>query len=468
MNATTDTRPMPPVDADVQRLRTPPHSLEAEQSVLGGLLVDNSAWDRVADLLAAADFYRLEHKLAFDAIGRLVAANKPADVITVHEELRRMGKDEDCGGLDYLNALAMAVPSASNARRYAEIVRERSVLRRLVAAADEIAAAALSPQGKTLAGILDAAEARILGIATESKRSAREPRPMRDLLAPAVDRINAACEGAKGDTWPTGVELLDRCLKGGFKPGKLHVLAARPSVGKSSFAMSLALHLAKHGHTTLFLSQEMPADELTDRALSAEAFVDGEALSNGRQLSDNAWGRITAAVESLAQRDLWIDDQPALTVQDIRAKARRIKGLRVLVVDYLQLCASTLVRENRTAQVGEISRGLKALAKELGITVLALSQLNREVEKRPGQRPMISDLRDSGEIEQDADAVLFLWPLGRQPENGGFPVGLEVAKSRGGPKGSAVMNFKAWCQRWEPSEARIEDYTSARGRGGDL
>lgn len=469
MTPTTDTRPTPPaVDAEMAHLRVPPHSIEAEQSVLGGLLIDNAAWDRVADMVAESDFYRLEHKLTWRAIAQLVVAGKPADVITVHDALRQAGKADDCGGLDYLNALAMAVPSASNCRRYAEIVRERSVLRRLVAAADEIASAALNPGGKPVAGLLDSAEALILGIANETKRTAREPRRLGDLLPAAVDRINAAAEGDQADCWPTGVPMLDRCLKGGLRPGKLLVLAARPSVGKSSFSMALSQALAANGYPVLFLSQEMPADELVDRSLSAEARVDGEALSSGRSLSDDAWASITRAVEGLARHPLWVDDQPALKLLDIRAKARRVPGLKVLVLDYLQLCSSTLTRETRAAQVGEISRGLKALAKELGIAILALSQLNREVEKRPGKRPILADLRDSGEIEQDADAVLTLWPLADKPELGAFPVGLEVLKNRGGRRDAAVMRFESWCQRWTESTDRVEDFTrrGASGMGG--
>jgi len=467
MNAIADPRPYAPADEEVSRLRVPPHSVEAEQSVLGGLLNDNQAWDRAADVLAEADFYRHEHRLTFRAISQLIVANKPADVITVHDQLRMSGSDEECGGLEYLNALALAVPSASNLRRYAEIVRERAMLRKLVAAADAIAQSAMNAQGKGMTTILDEAEARILGIANETKRTAREPRPLRELTTAAVDRVNAAAEGKNNDAWPTGVPVLDRLLKGGLRPGKLMILAARPSVGKSSLAMSLALGLAGDGRATLFLSQEMPADELADRALSAEARIDGEALSEGR-LNDAAWGRLAVAADSLSRRAMWVDDQPALTVMDIRAKARRIKGLKVLIVDYLQLCSSTLRGENRTAQVGEISRGLKALAKELGICVIALSQLNREVEKRPGKRPQISDLRDSGEIEQDADAILFLWPLAEAPENGAYPIGLDVAKNRSGRKGTAVLRFESWCQRWSESDQRVEDYGLMRSRGGDL
>lgn len=463
---TTDTRPIPPMDAEVAALRVPPHSIEAEQSVLGGLLIDNSAWDRVADLLAAGDFYRLEHRLVFDAIGRLVVAGKPADVITVHEDLRRAGRDEDCGGLEYLNALAQSVPSAANARRYAEIVRERSVLRRLVTAADEIASSAMNPQGRAVAEILDSAETALLGIAGDGRKAAREPRRMSDLLAAAMDRINAAAEGDLGACWPTGWPHLDRCMKGGLRPGKLVVLAARPSVGKSSASLALCIRVASAGHAALFLSQEMPDDELTDRALSCASEVDGESIASGR-ISDASWGALVSGVEDLGSLPLWIDDQPAMTLMDIRSKARRIKALKLLVVDYLQLCSSSLTRENRTAQVGEISRGLKALAGELGICVIALSQLNREVEKRPGKRPQLSDLRDSGEIEQDADAVLFLWPLVDHASDGSLPIGLDVAKNRGGKRGVAVMRFEPSIQRWHESIERLEDFEHKK-KGGDL
>jgi replicative DNA helicase len=461
-----DTRPAPPIDAEVAGLRVPPQSIEAEQSVLGGLLIDNAAWDRAADLLADGDFYRPDHRAIFAALGQLITAGKPADVITVHEQLRRADKAEDCGGLDYLNALAQAVPSASNLRRYAEIVRERSVLRRLVTAGDEIATAAMNTKGRPVATVLDEAEALVLGIANETKRAGREPKLMRDLITGVMDRINAAAEGDLGECWPTGWPSLDRYLKGGLRPGKLLILAARPGVGKSSASMSIGMRLARDGRGVLFLSQEMPADELTDRAAASVAGVSGEEITSGR-LSDESWRALTEAVDEMARMPLWIDDQQALTLNDIRAKARRIKGLKVLVVDYLQLCSSTLTKENRTAQVGEISRGLKALSMELGICVIALSQLNREVEKRPGKRPQLSDLRDSGEIEQDADTILFLWPVEDYEGKTFVHAGMDVAKNRSGKRGVAVMGFDLERQRWLESTRRLDEF-SPKSRGGDL
>jgi replicative DNA helicase len=457
---------MHPIDSEVASLRVPPHSVEAEQSVLGGLLIDNSAWDRASDLVSECDFYRLEHRLIFAAIGRLIVSGKPADVITVDDSLRIAGTDEDCGGLIYLNALAQSVPSASNIRRYAEIVRERAVLRRLIAVADEISTAALNPQGRAVADILDAAESSLQSVTGEGRRAAREPRRIDSLLVAAMDRINAAAEGDFGDCWPIGWPTLDRAMKGGLRPGKLIILAARPSVGKSSASMAMCLRIAGNGHPVLFLSQEMPDDELTDRAISSAAGVDGEAIASGH-ISDAGWGALVAGVEDLRGMPLWIDDQPAMTLMDIRSKARRIKGLKLLVVDYLQLCSSTLTRESRTAQVGEISRGLKALAKELGICVIALSQLNREVEKRPGKRPQMSDLRDSGEIEQDADSVLFLWPLTEKTESGSMPIGLDVAKNRGGRRPVSVMRFDPSIQRWHESTEQFEEFT-AKTKAMDL
>lgn len=437
---------------DTSRLRVPPHSVEAEQSVLGGLLCDNSAFDRVGDLLTEADFYSHDHRLVFGAIMALVMANKPADIVTVFERMQAAGKAQDIGGLAYLNGLAMSVPGASNVRRYAEIVREKSVLRAVIAACDEGATAAFNTQGKDTGTVLDALSTRLLAI--EGRQVRQQPRTLASVAVRRLDHIGDIEAGNVTPGWPTGFPTLDNLLQGGFRGGKLIVLAARPSVGKSSFAQHLGLQFARQGLPVLMLSQEMPDTEVADRALTMLGEADYSRLQRGKLEADE-WSRISVAAEDLASMPFWVDDQAALRLGDIRAKARMVKGLKVLIVDYLQLSAGSGRGENRNTEIGEISRGLKALAKQLDVTVLLLSQLSRKVEDRADKRPQLSDLRDSGEIEQDADAVLFLWP-GRPLTTGAKLLGCEVAKQRGGPLGEFVLQFEGGLQRWRESTAPLK------------
>ena len=431
---------------------------EAEQSVLGALLLDSDAFDHVGSVLNAEDFAEGLHRRIWLAIGAQIMAGKAADPITTHRAMR--GDDELLG---YLNALAQAVPSSRNAMRYAEIVREAAFDRKLRDLADE--AVQLAAGDGSTKERLDAIAALFAGM---ERRSSRDPKPLSELIPGVVDRVNAAAEGSKSEAWPTQFPTLNYWFKGGLSAGKLIVVGARPSVGKSSWALDVLMHAGRHGQPSLFLSQEMPADELADRAVAGASMVDGESLSTGN-LTDGDWHRLAQAAESLNGLPVWIDDQAALTLLDIRAKARKVKGLQVMVVDYLQLCDSTLKRENRTAQVGEISRGLKALAKELGICIVALSQLNREVEKRPGKRPQLSDLRDSGEVEQDADAVLFMWTLREDNDaDSTRRVGFDVAKNRGGKKGDLVLRFDTATQRWAETTERVSSYAPRGSYGGDL
>ena len=431
-------------------LRVPPHSPEAEQSVLGGLLLDNTAWDRVGDLLAERDFYRHEHRLIYGAIGALVTATRPADVITVFEQLKRVGKDDEAGDLVYLNALASSVPSASNIRRYAEIVRERSLQRRMIAALDESLTMLWS------ASDIGEAIDRIATTAAELQRRQvrKAPRPLGDILVERVDRISELHSGEAEAGWPTRIPSLDRMLNGGLRPGMVYVLAARPSIGKSSFVESIAIALAEQNLPVLMLSQEMPEGEVADRAISGMGGVDYGNLQSG-ELNDLEWSQLSEAVDRGSKLPFYVDDQPALRLGDIRAKARLVKGLKVLVLDYLQLSASTGDHPNRNAEIEEISRGLKALAKDLGIAVIELSQLNREVEKRANKRPNLSDLRDSGAIEQDADVVIFLWPVREFDGEGRRIIGLGVDKNRQGKKGQFGLDFFGAYQRWRESTADI-------------
>jgi replicative DNA helicase len=457
-------------DDAVAHLRKPPHSLEAEQSVLGGLLLDNTAWDRAGDLLAESDFYRFEHRHIYGAIGALVCANKPADVITVYEQLERAGKAKECGGMSYLNALSQSVPSAANIRRYAEIVRERSVLRSIIAASDEAATLAFSGGGSA-SELLAKITAKFDGIERRTVR--QDPKPLHELLMQRVEHYSALAEGSIEAGWPTRVEKLDAMLNGGLRPGHMVVLAARPKVGKTSFAMEIAISVAEQGLPVLALTQEMSAGELTDRIVSRMGGIDGGHLQTGK-LGAGEWERLTAAVDRGSRLPIEIDDQPALTISDIRAKARstfkasnqRKGGL--LVVDYLQLTAGSSDKgdRNRNNEIEEVSRGIKALAKQLGVCVLALSQLNRKVEERANKRPYLGDLRDSGAIEQDADAVIFLWPFKENLKGGALRVvGLDLAANRHGGTGEFGLDFWKAYQRWEESDMSIEPPTATEQRG---
>ena len=438
-----------PRDEEVARLRTPPHSVEAEQSVLGGLLLDNLAWDRAGDLLTDSDFYRYEHRLIYAAIGALVAGSKPADVITVFEQLQSHGKADDCGGLAYLNALAQSVPSAANMRRYAEIVRERSILRKLIAASDEIATTAFNPQGRAVSGILDEAESKIFKIGEEGSRQRQGFQGIDKLVVALIDRVQELHDnGAEEVTGVrTGFYDLDR-MTAGLQKGDLIVLAARPSMGKTAFALNIAEHVAvQEGLPVLMFSMEMGASQLALRMVGSLGRIDQQGLRTGR-LKNDEWERLTEAVERLGQVQMYIDETPALTSAELRARARRMARqfgtLGLIVIDYLQLMSgSSSGDENRATEIGEISRGLKALAKELQCPVIALSQLNRSVESRNDKRPMMSDLRESGAIEQDADVIMFIYRDDYYDKASKEPGVAEIVigKQRNGPVGTVKLTF---------------------------
>ncbi len=437
------------VDDEVARLRVPPHSVEAEQSVIGGLLLDNSAWDRAADLLRDTDFYRYEHRTIYSAMGSLISASKPADVVTVLEQLQSLGKAEACGGISYLNALAQSVPSAANMRRYAEIVRERAIMRKLIEASDEIATKAFNPQGRPVTQILDEAETRIFQIGEEGSRSQQGFQPMDKLVVQLIDRVTELAEnGAEEVTGVrTGFYDLDR-MTAGLQPGDLIVLAARPSMGKTAFALNIAEHVAvQEGLPTAVFSMEMGASQLALRLVGSLGRIDQQHLRTGA-LRDDEWGRLTEAVDKLGKVSLFIDESPALNSAEVRARARRqarqCGKLGLIVIDYLQLMSgSSSGDENRATEIGEISRGLKALAKELGCPVIALSQLNRSVESRPDKRPMMSDLRESGAIEQDADVIMFIYRDDYYNKESKEPGVAEIiiAKQRNGPVGTVKLTF---------------------------
>ncbi|WPB55112.1 replicative DNA helicase [Xylophilus sp. GOD-11R] len=444
-------------DSEVAKLRIPPHSIESESSVLGGLLLDNGAWDRVGDLLKDADFYRHEHRLIFSAIASLVNASKPADVITVFEQLQTIGKAEEVGGLSYLNALAQYVPSAANIRRYAEIVRERGILRKLITASDEIATHAFNPQGMPVAKILDQAEQKIFNIGEEGSRMKQGFQSMDTLVVDLLDRVQEMADNASDVTGvPTGFIDLDR-MTSGLQAGDMVVLAARPSMGKTAFAVNIAEHVAlNEGLPVAVFSMEMGAAQLAVRIVGSIGRIDQGHLRTGK-LSDDEWPRLTEAIERLRTVSLHIDETPGLTPSELRANARRLARqcgkLGLIVVDYLQLMSGSNASgsDNRATELGEISRGLKMLAKELQCPVIALSQLNRSVEQRTDKRPMMSDLRESGAIEQDADIIMFIYRDDYYNKDSKEPGVAEViiGKQRNGPTGTVKLAFLKPLTRFE-------------------
>ncbi len=437
------------LDRQVAQLRIPPHSIEAESSVLGGLLLDNAAWDRVGDLLKDQDFYRFEHRMIFAAIGILINGSKPADVITVFEQLQSQGKAEEVGGLGYLNSLAQYVPSAGNIRRYAEIVRERSILRKLVTASDEISTNAFNPKGRPVAAILDESEQKIFNIGEEGARTKQGFQSMDTLVVDLLDRVQEMADNPNDVTGvPTGFYDLDR-MTAGFQAGDLIVLAARPSMGKTALAINIAEHVAlNEGLPVAVFSMEMGAAQLAVRIVGSIGRIDQSHLRTGK-LTDEEWPRLTEAIEKLRTISLHIDESAGLTSSELRANARRLSRqcgkLGLIVVDYLQLMSgSSSDGENRATELGEISRGLKMLARELQCPVIALSQLNRSVEQRPDKRPMMSDLRESGAIEQDADIIMFIYRDEYYTKDACKEPGVAeviIAKQRNGPTGVVKLAF---------------------------
>ncbi|MDP3701506.1 MAG: replicative DNA helicase [Hylemonella sp.] len=445
-------------DRQIAQLRVPPHSIEAESSVLGGLLLDNAAWDRVNDLLGDGDFYRYEHRLIYSAIGQLINGSRPADVITVFEQLQSQGKAEETGGLAYLNSLAQYVPSAGNIRRYAEIVRERAILRKLVAASDEIATSAFNPQGRPVATILDESEQKIFNIGEEGSRMKRGFQSMDTLVVDLLDRVQEMADNPNDITGvPTGFYDLDR-MTSGLQPGDMIVLAARPSMGKTAFAINIAEHVALNEQLPVAVfSMEMGAAQLAVRIVGSIGRIDQGHLRTGK-LTDEEWPRLTEAIEKLRTISLHIDETAGLTASELRANARRLARqcggkLGLIVVDYLQLMSGSSGNdENRATELGEISRGMKMLAKELGCPLIALSQLNRSVETRPDKRPMMSDLRESGAIEQDADIIMFIYRDEYYTKDACKEPGVAeiiIAKQRNGPTGVVKLAFLKNLTRFE-------------------
>ena len=449
-----------PNDTLLDALKVPPHSLEAEQSVLGGLLLDNAAADKIGDILAAEDFYNDAHRTLYGTMMTLIAENKPADVVTVAEALGSIKKLDYVGGMAYLGALVDNVPTAANIRRYAEIVRERSILRRLIAAGGEIAETAYNPLGRSVREILDQAETRVFEIAEHGARGQQGFVELQPLLTQVVERIEVLYKRDNPSDVtgvPTGFADLDR-LTSGLQEGDLIVIAGRPSMGKTAFALNIAEHIALSSKVKLpvgVFSMEMGATQLAMRLIGSVGRLDQHKIRTG-QLTPDDWERLSDALGRLSDAAIHVDETAALNALELRARARRLARqyggkLGAIVVDYLQLMQAVAEGENRATEISEISRSLKALAKELKVPVLALSQLNRSLEQRPNKRPIMSDLRESGAIEQDADVILFIYRdevyNEDSPDKGVAEI--IIGKQRNGPIGTIRLAFLGQFTRFE-------------------
>ena len=449
-----------------QRLKVPPHSIEAEQSLLGGLMLDHQSWDKIADVITERDFYRKDHRLIFAAIASLAEDANPCDVVTVSECLDNRGELDSAGGLEYLASLANETPGAANARSYAKILRERSMMRSLISAGNEISGAAFTNDGRTASEIVDEAERLVFEIAESGSRGRSGFKALKHILPDAVDRIDVLHQ-SEGDITgiPSGYTEFDK-LTAGLQQGELIIVAGRPSMGKTTLAVNIAENAAIGSQVpTAIFSMEMPSQQLAFRMISSLGRVDQTHLRTGR-FPDEDWSRINTAVQLMSEAPIFIDDTPSLSPTEIRARARRLQrehGLGLIVIDYLQLMAVPGSKENRATEISEISRSLKALAKELSLPIIALSQLNRSVEQRTDKRPVMSDLRESGAIEQDADVIVFIYR--EEVYNPDTPrkgiADIAIAKQRNGPIGDFPLTFVGRYtkfENWVPDSYADEAY----------
>ncbi|MES9970122.1 MAG: replicative DNA helicase [Candidatus Thiodiazotropha sp.] len=448
MSETAYPEEIPPYpDQDTRAIKVPPHSIQAEQSVLGGLMLDNSSWDKVADLVVESDFYRKSHRLIFNAISAQAEENHPFDVVTLAEHLERKEALEDAGGLPYLVRLVEETPSAANIKSYAGIVREYSVMRQLISVGTDISDSAFHPQGRKAEELLDNAESKVFEIAEQTTKGKGGFAPIKSLLTKAVDRIETLFQQDEPITGlGTGFTDFDQ-MTSGLQHADLIIVAGRPSMGKTTFAMNIAENVAiQGGKPVAVFSMEMPGDALAMRMMSSLGRIDQLRVRTGK-LDDDEWPRLSSAVSMLAETSLFIDDTPALSPTEVRARARRLKrehnDLGLIVIDYLQLMQAPGEGENRTNEISAISRSLKALAKELDVPVIALSQLNRSLEQRTNKRPIMSDLRESGAIEQDADLIVFIYRdevyNEDSPDKGIAEI--IIGKQRNGPIGTTRLTF---------------------------
>ena len=441
-------------DWDVAKLKLQPQSIEAERSVIGALLISSDSWDGVAEVVAAADFYRPAHRAIFRQIALLVDRGEPVDVVTVSDRLLATGELDAAGGHTYLAELAEQTPTASNVRAYAKAVRERSVLRQLINAAQDIASAGFNPEGRSSEELVDEAERLIMQI-SESGQKAGGPQGMEGLLKGAIDRIEELYNTGGDITGLTTWFIdLDR-MTSGLQPSDLVIVAGRPSMGKTSFAMNLVENAALASDRPLMVfSMEMPAEQLVIRMLSSLGRIDQSRVRTGK-LEQDDWPKLASATEKLKGTQVFIDDTPALTPTELRSRVRKLVreqgDLGMIMVDYLQLMRVAGSGEGRTAEISEISRSLKAIAKEFKVPVVALSQLNRSLEQRPNKRPVNSDLRESGAIEQDADVIMFIYRdevyNEDSPDKGVAEI--IIGKQRNGPIGSCRLSFQGQFTRFE-------------------
>jgi replicative DNA helicase len=451
--------------AAVELIRVPPHSVEAEQAVLGGLMLDNRTWDAIADRIGADDFYRRDHQLIFAAIAELSGRADPSDAVTLSEWLERQGQTEQTGGLAYLATLVRDTPSAANIRAYAQIVRERATLRRLISVGGEIAASAYDPEGRDASELVDEAERKVFEIAESGTKAGSGFVALKDELGAVIDRLDMLHQSSGQLTGvSTGFTRLDE-MTAGLQKGDLIVIAGRPSMGKTSFALNIAENAAfgpGKARVGIF-SMEMSREQLAFRMISSLGHVDQSHLRTG-SFGDEEWSRINSAISMMQTAPIYIDDTGALTPTDVRARARRLKrehGLDLIVLDYLQLMQVAGNKENRATEISEISRGLKALAKELAVPVIALSQLNRSVEQRTDKKPVMSDLRESGAIEQDADVIMMIYREEVYDPNStrrGI-ADIIIAKQRNGPIGDVQLTFLG-------KYTKFENFTPEASYGG--
>jgi len=454
------------IDSAEHGLKMPPNSIEAEQSLLGGLMLDNTAWDKVADLIVASDFYRKDHRLIFAGIAELAETSNPCDVVTLSEFLDNRDELEASGGLEYLAMLSNETPGAANVRAYARILRERSTLRSLISAGNQISGSAFATDGRSASDLVDEAERLVFEIAEKGSRGQIGFRHLKSILPDAVDRIDLLHQSGGDITGiPTGYTEFDK-LTAGLQAGELIVIAGRPSMGKSTLAVNIAENAAIGAKVpTAIFSMEMPSQQLAFRMISSLGRVDQTHLRTGK-FPDEDWSRINTAVQLMSDAPIFIDDSASLSPTEIRARARRLKrehGLGLIVVDYLQLMQVHGSKENRATEISEISRSLKALAKELELPIIALSQLNRSVEQRTDKRPVMSDLRESGAIEQDADLIVFIYR--EEVYNQDTPrkgiADINIAKQRNGPIGDFPLTFVGRFtkfENWVPEAYADEAY----------
>jgi replicative DNA helicase len=453
-----------PFTARIDALRVPPHSIDAEQAVLGGLMLDERAWERIADKLYEEDFYRKDHRLIYRAIGDLANKNMPCDAVTLGEWFDSKGIAELVGGSSYVLQLANSTPSAANITAYAEIVREKSVLRQLIDAGTEITGDGFQPEGRSSQEILENAEQKVFRIAESGARGRKGFVAMRAAVKEAFQILHQRYESKGSVTGlATGFADLDD-LTAGLQPSDLIIVAARPSMGKTALAVNMAEHAAlKSRKAVAIFSMEMSASQLAFRLISSLGRINQQHLRTG-DIQEEEWPRVTSAITLLSDAKIFIDDTPALSPGELRARARRLKrehDLGLIVIDYLQLMAVPGNKENRATEISEISRGLKALAKELNIPVIALSQLNRSLEQRTDKRPVMADLRESGAIEQDADVIIFIYrdEYYNQDSAEKGQAEIIIGKQRNGPTGTIKLTFLGQYTKFENySSADVSDY----------